>query len=312
MPSHKGKEIGKMVEKCIIDWGIRDRISSITVDNASSNDVAVAYVKDKLKNVLVLGGEFFHMRCATHILNLIVKDGLGEVRESISRIRAAVKYVRSYPSRAQQFQQCITEEGITYKGSVCLDVITRWYSTYLMLETALKFRSAFGRLEEDFIAFVNELDGGVPTSEDWDSASMLSLFLKNFYEATNRMSGSLYVTCNHYRHEVVSMFSTLVECERDSNPRLQSMARKMREKFDNVMDESDTQSHLHATGGANAFVNLIKLVKDWNNDEIDEEDMGLKSELERSRSLLSNIWKMQKSMRKICVKSNILVSSKDT
>ncbi|WOL04456.1 zinc finger BED domain-containing protein RICESLEEPER 2-like [Canna indica] len=352
MPSHKGKEIGKMVEKCIIDWGIRDCISYITVDNASSNDVAVVYLKDKLKNMLVLGGEFLHMRCATHILNLIVRDGLSEVRESISRIRVAVKYARSSPARAQQFQRCITDEGITYKGSICLDVTTRWNSTYLMLETALKFRSAFGRLEEDDIAFVNELDCGVPTSEDWDSASMLSLFLKNFYEATNMMSRSLYITCNHYWHEVVSMFSTLVECERDSNPCLRSMARKMREKFDkyygsvertnmmvliavvldsryklrflkyccrricydadrveemtqnvtrvlerlfafyekshssseqpsSVMDESDTQSHLQAIGGANAFVNPIKLVKDWYKDDIDEEELGLKYEMER-------------------------------
>ncbi|WOK97678.1 hypothetical protein Cni_G06386 [Canna indica] len=31
---------------------------------------------------------------------------------------------------------------------------------------------------------------------------------------------------------VVSMFSTLIECERGSNPRLRSMARKMRDKFD--------------------------------------------------------------------------------
>lgn len=45
MDSHKGKEIGKVVEACILQWGIEDKLSSLTVDNASSNDVAVLYLK---------------------------------------------------------------------------------------------------------------------------------------------------------------------------------------------------------------------------------------------------------------------------
>ena len=42
--SHRGDVIGKAIEKCLRDWGI-DRIFTITIDNASSNDVAVAYLK---------------------------------------------------------------------------------------------------------------------------------------------------------------------------------------------------------------------------------------------------------------------------
>lgn len=135
-------------------------------------------------------------------------------------------------ARAQQFQHCIIEEGITYKSFVCRDVTARWNSTCLMLETALMFKQAFVRLQDDDIAFVTELDCWIPTSDDWNSAFMLFLFLKNFYEATKRMSGSLYVTNNHYCHKVVSMFCTLIECERDSNPCLWSITRKMRLKFD--------------------------------------------------------------------------------
>ena len=42
--SHRGDAIGKAIEKYLRDWGI-DRIFTVTVDNASSNDVAVAYLK---------------------------------------------------------------------------------------------------------------------------------------------------------------------------------------------------------------------------------------------------------------------------
>ena len=56
MDSHKGKEIGKVVEGCVIDWGIEDKLSCLTVDNASSNNVAVGYLKDNLSGKLVLDG----------------------------------------------------------------------------------------------------------------------------------------------------------------------------------------------------------------------------------------------------------------
>ena len=38
---------------------------------------------------------------------------------------------------------------IDHKGLVALDVPTRWNSTYLMSELALKFQKAFDRMEED-------------------------------------------------------------------------------------------------------------------------------------------------------------------
>ena len=63
------------------------------------------------------------MRCAAHILNLVVRDGLKDVSVSVLKVRAAVKYVRSSPSRLQKFKSCVDEEKITSKGLVCLDKV---------------------------------------------------------------------------------------------------------------------------------------------------------------------------------------------
>lgn len=100
IPSHKGREIGKVIELCLLDWGI-ENVCTITVDNATSNDVAIDYLKKMMskKKVLRFDGQFLHMRCCAHILNLIVKEGIEEVKESISRIHAALKYTRSSPGR---------------------------------------------------------------------------------------------------------------------------------------------------------------------------------------------------------------------
>ncbi|KAF7831479.1 zinc finger BED domain-containing protein RICESLEEPER 2-like [Senna tora] len=43
------KKSWKAIEKCLLGWGI-EKVFSITVDNASSNDTAVAYLKKRLKN----------------------------------------------------------------------------------------------------------------------------------------------------------------------------------------------------------------------------------------------------------------------
>nr|KYP41823.1 hypothetical protein KK1_036788 [Cajanus cajan] len=56
------------------------------------------------------------MRCCAHILSLIMKDGLKEIKDSILKIRNAVKYVKSSLARFSRFKACVEQEGISYKG----------------------------------------------------------------------------------------------------------------------------------------------------------------------------------------------------
>jgi len=94
-----GELIGRSVEKCLLDWGIK-RVMSLTVDNARSNDLVVSYLRKRVNNLEgnVLNGEFLHIRCAVHILNLVVREGLKDIDAAITRVRAAIRYVRSSPA----------------------------------------------------------------------------------------------------------------------------------------------------------------------------------------------------------------------
>ena len=49
----------------------------------------------------MLNGEHLHLRCVAHVLNLIVKVGLGIFNESI-----VIKYVRYSPAREALFMEC--------------------------------------------------------------------------------------------------------------------------------------------------------------------------------------------------------------
>ena len=88
------------------------------------------------------------MRCCAHIINLIVNEGLREMHDSNACVRNAIRYVRSSPKRLKRFKTCVEQQKIDCKALVYLDVPTRWDSTYLMLEHALKFEKAFQILEE--------------------------------------------------------------------------------------------------------------------------------------------------------------------
>jgi len=85
------------------------RVLTLTVDNATLNDTGVQHLKKRLLswNNLVLKGDYIHMRCCAHILNLIVSSELKEINCSILRIRIAVKYIRSSSSRFMKFKESV-------------------------------------------------------------------------------------------------------------------------------------------------------------------------------------------------------------
>ena len=56
------------------------------MDNCSTNDCMIEKIKDKLQlGTLIKERVFFHIRCCAHILNLIVKDGLGVVKDEVEK-----------------------------------------------------------------------------------------------------------------------------------------------------------------------------------------------------------------------------------
>ena len=89
--NHKGETLGKAVEMCLLDWGL-DKILTITVDNAASNSGLISFIKKKTKhrNATILGHKYLHVRCSVHILNLIVREELVEMDETIVKVRKSM------------------------------------------------------------------------------------------------------------------------------------------------------------------------------------------------------------------------------
>jgi hypothetical protein len=148
--SKKGDDIGKHLQKVLLDWGLH-KIMTVTVDNASANDSGVSYLRRQMNNLKtgITGGKYLHKRCATHIVNLIVQDGLKEVDTSIKRVRAGVRFFKNSPSRLVKFKECAALEKVDNKAFLSLDVYTRWNSTHDMLAAACTYEKAFTRYAEE-------------------------------------------------------------------------------------------------------------------------------------------------------------------
>ncbi|KAI5401151.1 hypothetical protein KIW84_065844 [Lathyrus oleraceus] len=199
--SHTGDAMCATMKMCLNSWGL-NRVLSLTVDNASSNDVGVERLKRRLlsRNSLVMSGNHFHMRCRAHILNLVVKEGLKDIDGSIGRICHVVWYARSSPVRLAKFKACIDEESMDCKCLVWLDIETHWNSTYLMLVSASKHERTF---EE------------------------LSFRDKNYF-----MMLPSYLTSNIYMFEILGIGKSIVDMCASEDEHLRSVAQKMKKKYD--------------------------------------------------------------------------------
>ena len=142
--NHKGKAIAKAVKERLGSWGVNDKLFIVTVDNASSNDVACSELKKMVQKKLtcISNESSLHMRCVAHIINLIVWDGLKKNKKYVDKVRYVVKFVKSFASRLKLFKD-LAGKYVRSQLSLSLDVPTRWNSTFEMLETTLKYRDIF-------------------------------------------------------------------------------------------------------------------------------------------------------------------------
>ncbi|XP_047267582.1 zinc finger BED domain-containing protein RICESLEEPER 2-like [Capsicum annuum] len=219
------------ISKCLRDWGI-DKIFTITVDNASSNDVTVkelAKIFTK-RGTNFMNGQHLHVRCMAHIINLIVQDGLKMTGVSIEKVRKAVKYIRQSPARCKRFQEYCEDVDINSKKSLCLDVSTRWNSTYLMLNRAVECENGLmSYVYRDiglshYLRFIEDEEGTIVcafSSDDWDHlilsgdygddllgkiASNMKKKFDKYWGSPKKMNKMIFISCVlNPRHKFVSV-----------------------------------------------------------------------------------------------------------
>ena len=93
--------------------------------------------------MLHCNGDLFHVRCAAHVLNLIVKKYLQVTDGVINDIRESVKYIKCSTATKEKFEEVIVLMGIDCGSRPILNVPTHWNTMCDMLESALHLDKLF-------------------------------------------------------------------------------------------------------------------------------------------------------------------------
>jgi BED zinc finger len=108
-PPHSAMVLCEIIHDMLKEWGIDRKVFSITMDNALNMDNMQERLRYRLSaahNSLICGGNFFHIRCCAHILNLIVQAGMKVIARSVEKVRESVKYVKASEARRLKFRDC--------------------------------------------------------------------------------------------------------------------------------------------------------------------------------------------------------------
>jgi hypothetical protein len=197
--AHTSDNITDHIFVVIDDFGCTNKVISITLDNASSNSKAMEKLRPLLSGYV--GTLFLHERCACHIVNLIVKSGLKQLKSYIEAFRTAISFLNSSNQCIAAYKSyCVAMKVRPRKFG--LDMGVRWNSTYLMLKHLAHYPRKPG--EPDLL-----------TEAHWYVAERVLEFLELFYDATVSLSGVYYPTSPLILHNILDIAKHLNEYEND-------------------------------------------------------------------------------------------------
>ncbi|CAN0917467.1 Putative AC transposase [Linum grandiflorum] len=224
---HTSERLAAKLSQCLLDWNIDTKLSTITLDNCTTNDAMINLVRESLlPSNLIHDGALLHMRCSAHILNLIVRDGLEVVKDGIEKIRESVVFWTCTPRRVEYFHDNAKQCKLSVSNKLVLDCPTRWNSTYEMLRVAIPYKVVFERLKKREAQY-----NSLPNDNHWIFAAAVCEKLEVFASMTEIFSGLHYPTANQFFIKVCELRLHMLSWLDDPNHIISRMAGKMWLKF---------------------------------------------------------------------------------
>ena len=188
---HTGENLFYLIDSILTKFNIRDKVFSISFDNASNNTSCISRLLIKYNPIC--NGAFFHTRCVAHIINLIVQDGLRvpQMQRLTEKFKNMLKDVfLSSRRRIVNYQKFCQETEQIYLGP-CWDITTRWNSTWKMFDNAIRQRPTLQIFHEEL---QNNRKARRFTPANWEGIELIASLLKTFKESTTVLSGVYYPT----------------------------------------------------------------------------------------------------------------------
>ncbi|XP_034586733.1 zinc finger BED domain-containing protein RICESLEEPER 2-like [Setaria viridis] len=222
---HTGVAIEEAITTILTDYGIKEKMFTITLDNVANNKAACDLLQESGKFEMLFGGEHLLVRCCAHILNILVQDGMNIVSAMIELIRDLIRHINSSPSRIQDFNEIAQRECLAAKAGLVLDVPNRWNSTHAMIMEAVKYKIVLKR-------YAQANQQPFPTEDEFSKVEYIGEFLGVFEETTRAFSADRYATSHMFLDNVLCIHQTLNSPEWYKDEVIADLAKAMERKFD--------------------------------------------------------------------------------
>ena len=104
---HSGPAVASLIEKILVEWKLDGKIFTVTLDNSLVNDNAIENIEEIFGHKSVFGGKHMQMRCAAHVLNIMVQDGMKVIQAVLKKIRDIMRQIASSGKRLQFFNDIL-------------------------------------------------------------------------------------------------------------------------------------------------------------------------------------------------------------
>ncbi|XP_072380666.1 E3 SUMO-protein ligase ZBED1-like [Diabrotica undecimpunctata] len=219
---HTGENYSRHLKEIVGNYGLEDNVAACTTDNAANVTLAV-----KLCN-------WQHIPCFAHTLNLIVKNAVTEISETVDKVKSIVTYFKKSTvatSQLQVFQEQMDLPKLKLKQEVC----TRWNSLYEMFSRIFEIKnaviSALAVLGTDYTL----------SADDWYTIEKVIAILKIYLDVTTEISAEKYVTISKIIPIVKMMRKKMNSLSVDNeSEQIKQMILKLKsglnERFKNIED----------------------------------------------------------------------------
>ena len=157
-----------LILKVLKDFDLEGEVRCVTTDSGSEMGPALTMVREKLNdsNSCQLP-EDWHIRCACHIVHNAVRACISTLSKQLENLRDTVKSIRMSQKLHGKFREAQALLcSSTCKEAPCLDIDTRWSSTFTMVQSSYDLRNVFESLTND--ADSGQVFNGKHLSdEDW-------------------------------------------------------------------------------------------------------------------------------------------------
>jgi len=302
--SHSGENIASRIAAVVEEYGLIDKIFSVTLDNASFNARAMntltlmfaGYLGPDPSPVPDNPGNrnhsLVHQRCACHVINLIVKSGLKRLKPYTEDFRTAISFLNSSNQRIAMFKNYCIAQGVRPR-KFGLDMDVRWNATYLMLKHLVPYQHVF-------TVFINSNYGSqLLSANHWYVAGKILEFLELFYDSTVVLSGVYYPTSPLILHHILEIASHLHACERDQN--LTTVVHPMKLKFLKYWQDIPLLYSyafiLDPRGKMRGFFNVLQLLAKYTGSEYSSYYAEVKTEIYKLFNKYENKFGAARSQR---------------